>query len=73
MIMLSMDISHWQYVWPFYSCVYLPDIYLRDIFAGHCHFLTYISGIVFSDILRGYNPLTSIAYILECGMSLGHV
>ena len=55
MNMLSMGISHWQYVWPFCSWVYLPDICLRYIFAGHCHFrhifralyfLTFFAGIV---------------------------
>ena len=55
MSILSMGISHWQYVWSFYSCVCLPDICLWDIFTGHCHFwhmsralcfLTFIAGIV---------------------------
>ena len=53
--MLSMGISHWQYAWSFYSCVYLADIYLVDIFTGNCHFwhifralciLTFCAGIV---------------------------
>ena len=55
MNMLSMGISHWQYAWSFYSCVYLADIYLVDIFTGNCHFwhifrvlclLTFCAGIV---------------------------
>ena len=55
MTIISMGISHWQYAWSFYSCVYLADIYLVDIFTGNCHFwhifralcfLTFCAGIV---------------------------
>ena len=55
MTIISMGISHWQYAWSFYSCVYLADIYLVDIFTGNCHFW---------HILRALCLLTSCAGIV---------
>ena len=53
MNMLSMGISHWQYVWPFCSWVYLPDICLRYIFAGHCHFRHIVRALYFFAFFAG--------------------
>ena len=82
MTVLSMGISHWQYVWSFYSCVYLVDICLVEIFTGHCHFwhifralyfLTFFASIVLEHSPPALSNVACLSDMYNLAIFPGHI
>ena len=82
MSVLSMGISHWQYAWSFYSCVYPADIYLVDIFTGHCHFwhifrelyfLTFFAGIILEHSPPALSNVACLSDMYNLAIFPGHI
>ena len=82
MTILSMDISHWKYLWPLYACIYLADIYLVGIFTGHCHFwhifralyfLTFFAGMVLEHSPPALSNVVCLSDMCNLAIFPGHI